>query len=270
MHGQAVRDGQVEAELISEYSALVPGQPHRLGLRLQMDQGWHTYWQNPGDSGIATNIRWDLPGGFVACEIDWPAPDYFELSGLASYGYEGEIVLPIFVEVPETVDAAEVTWRATVDWLVCKETCVPGGAELFVTLPVAHHFGSLSRDTRHADLFTWADHRTPRELSEGFGEAELIGDDIRLTVRGLLPQGDDSASFSARFFPHDPQSIAMSGEQRFTLTDGREIILDLPGNTISPPPARLSGVLVIHQGGDLYSSIEINLPVRGVAASDRK
>ncbi len=64
----------VQAELLAEPASIVPGQPFWVAVRLRMKAGWHTYWRNPGDSGEATTIAWQLPSGFEAGPIVWPAP----------------------------------------------------------------------------------------------------------------------------------------------------------------------------------------------------
>src|SRR5215210_5687367 len=72
-----IHQGQelVKAELIADTNAVVPGKPFTAGLLLRMVPGWHTYWQNSGDSGMPTRIEWQLPPGFKAGEIQWPLPE---------------------------------------------------------------------------------------------------------------------------------------------------------------------------------------------------
>ena len=69
-----VRTAHVEAELIAERNALVPGTTATVALRLDIERGWHTYWRNPGESGLPTTLAWRLPPGYVAGDIEWPAP----------------------------------------------------------------------------------------------------------------------------------------------------------------------------------------------------
>ena len=88
-----VRTGQVEAELVAERAALVPGEPVTVALRLKAIPGWHTYWRNPGDSGEPTRIEWRLPRGFSAGEIEWPVPERIPVGPLMNFGYHGEVLL---------------------------------------------------------------------------------------------------------------------------------------------------------------------------------
>lgn len=265
----AVRDGRVEAELIAQHAALVPGETARVGLRLQMDNGWHTYWKNPGDSGMTTLIDWDLPDGFVAHEIDWPAPEYFEVSGLASFAYEGEIVLPVRIEVPADFTGSDVTLRATADWLVCKEQCEPGSAALSMTLPVVQNPANVLADTTHRDLFAWAAARQPRAMMDGHVTANRQGDVFTLAVREALPRVQDASATAARFFPAGPMSIAMSEPQSYEASEDRSIRLTLAANTFTDPPERLQGVLVLRRGEQLQP-IKIDVPLRDVAGGGTK
>ena len=87
-----VRTEHVEAELVAAKTALVPGQPLTVALRLAIDKGWHTYWQNPGDSGLPTTLEWKLPAGVKAGPIEWPAPQLLPAGPLLNYGYENEVL----------------------------------------------------------------------------------------------------------------------------------------------------------------------------------
>ncbi len=88
-----VRTPHVEAELVAGATALVPGKELPVALRLKMDPGWHTYWRNPGDSGLPTTLAWTLPPGIEAAPLEWPAPELQRVGPLANFGYEGEVLL---------------------------------------------------------------------------------------------------------------------------------------------------------------------------------
>src|SRR5271169_6907272 len=83
----------VEAELVPEHLAWVPGEQAWVALRLKHDPHWHTYWKNPGDAGAATRLQWKLPAGYEAGPIEWPVPRLIPVPPLANYGYEGEVLL---------------------------------------------------------------------------------------------------------------------------------------------------------------------------------
>src|SRR5437879_3106215 len=81
---KAVQTDHVEAELVGERTAIEAGKPLRVGLRLKMDNAWHTYWRNPGDTGLPTTIQWELPPGFTAGDIEWPAPQRIDVLSFAN------------------------------------------------------------------------------------------------------------------------------------------------------------------------------------------
>jgi len=128
----------VTATLIADADGIVPGREITVGLRLEMEPGWNTYWEYAGDAGIPTTIAWTLPAGFRAGAIEWPVPERIsDPGGIDIYGYKGAVLLPVTIQVPADLKPGEtVTLRAHATWLVCKEICVPGKADLALTLPV--------------------------------------------------------------------------------------------------------------------------------------
>ena len=126
----------VEVELVARDAAVVPGRALQVALRIRHDPHWHTYWRQPGDSGLPTRIDWTLPAGWQAGEIRWPAPSRLLIGPLANYGYEGEVLLPVLLTVPPGLSDESVLLRAQASWLVCKDVCIPGEAALELRLPV--------------------------------------------------------------------------------------------------------------------------------------
>src|SRR6202453_5407755 len=96
-----VKQVHVTAELIAETTYLAPGKPFLVALHLHMDPGWHTYWINPGDAGLATNISWTLPSGFTAGPLQWPTPEQHDMGGLMTYGYAGDVYLITTISAPK-------------------------------------------------------------------------------------------------------------------------------------------------------------------------
>ena len=84
--GNVAASDNVKAHLVSEVSSVAAGQSFWVALEFNIRDGWHTYWRNPGDSGQATSIKWQLPPGFTAGDIVWPTPHRFELPPLVNYG----------------------------------------------------------------------------------------------------------------------------------------------------------------------------------------
>ena len=127
----------VIATLVSEQTAIEPGESFWVAAHLTMAKGWHTYWKNPGDSGLPTEIEWDLPQGVTAGAIFWPNPKVFYLEGLKNNGYEHEVYLLTKITLPKTFPLGQtLTLKAQVRWLECADVCIPGQGDIVLTLPV--------------------------------------------------------------------------------------------------------------------------------------
>jgi thiol:disulfide interchange protein/DsbC/DsbD-like thiol-disulfide interchange protein len=139
-----VSQPHVTAELIPEKTLIMAGEPFEVALHLHADPGWHTYWINPGDAGLATTIKWTLPPGFTAGPIEWPTPEKHDMGGLMTYGYAGDVYLLTTIMPPKTAAATvtDIQITAQASWLVCKEECIPGKADLSVGL----HFAGQNTD----------------------------------------------------------------------------------------------------------------------------
>jgi len=130
---------QIEVELISETSNVVPGETLWLGIRLDPIEHWHTYWKFGGDSGEATAAsEWQLPAGAIAGDIVWPIPEWVPFPGtdLVSFAYKRDVLLPIPVTVPADYSGSSFDIKTRIDWQVCDEICIPGDAEFALSLPV--------------------------------------------------------------------------------------------------------------------------------------
>jgi DsbC/DsbD-like thiol-disulfide interchange protein len=133
----AAEPDRVGARFVTDSRHLEPGGSLVLGVLLEMEPGWHVYWKNPGDSGLATDVQLQLPTGFVAGPLLWPLPIAFKQPGdLIGYGYEDSVLLASEVRVPDRLPKDPLTVKASVSWLACKDVCVLGSAELEEKLPL--------------------------------------------------------------------------------------------------------------------------------------
>lgn len=134
---QPVRTANVETQLHSSRAAIAPGERFTVVLRQSIRDGWHTYWRNPGDSGLPTRLTWRLPPGFEAGPIQWPAPEALPFDILVNFGYSGEVLLPIEIAAPGNLRPGQtVTLVADAYWLVCSDICIPEEGALSLALPV--------------------------------------------------------------------------------------------------------------------------------------
>jgi DsbC/DsbD-like thiol-disulfide interchange protein len=237
--------------LLSEADAVRPGHPLTVGIRLQMEKGWHTYWRNPGDSGLPTRARWELPAGFAAGEIQWPYPTRFTSGPLANYGYEGEVLLPVEIRVPASVAEPQVRIATRVDWLECQEACLPGRAELSLTLPVR----AASAPTPQAALFAEARTRLPRRDPAWGFSLSCAAHGLSLLIRP--PRG--TGLREAYFYPATPRVLDHAQPQKLT-REGAAHRLAMVRDPNAAPLERLAGVLVAGTGrGPVAIAVDVPL-----------
>jgi thiol:disulfide interchange protein DsbD len=253
-----VRTAHVEAELVAARTALVPGSSATVALRLRMDRGWHTYWQNPGESGLPTTLAWNLPPGLSAGPILWPAPQALPVGPLMNYGFEGEVLLLTEVAIaPAAAGATSATLAARADWLVCKEICIPEGADLALTLPIA---ASAAPDPKWASAIDKTRAALPRPLAGWNVEASGRGAQIELSLRPSAGAPDPG---QIRFFPFTEGKIEPSEAQRL-VRDGATLKLTLPvANHRVGEFTRVAGVLSASKGFGEQSAANIDVPLEG-------
>lgn len=251
-----VRSAHTEVELIAERTAIRPGEPMIVGLRMTMDEHWHVYWHNPGDAGMPTSIKWDLPEGFKAGPIQWPHPDYFEVAGLVSYAYEGTTLLMVQIDPPASpaqMPDGKVTIKARASWLECKEECIPGNANLSLELPVATAEPAI--DSRWVDLFANARAKLPVSPVDGRISARIDGTRLVLSIASMAkPQG-------LRFFAADEGLIEYVAPQEATVSGGGTELLLKAGQTAAEKFTEVNGVLVVTTS-EGTSAYQVNVPLQ--------
>lgn len=201
---QAIAD-HVTVTLLSEHDALVPGTRAWFGLRLQHDAHWHTYWINPGDSGLPTRLDWRLPEGFSAADIAWPVPKRFSVGALFNFGYDGDVVLPVPLEVPANATAGNAHVEVQARWLVCQEQCIPGKAMLALDLPLR----TVSSATAAADAVAAARDAQPQHGAYK-ATARVVDDRIEVTLRGAElgdGRGVDALAFDGKVVANAPPRV---------------------------------------------------------------
>jgi DsbC/DsbD-like thiol-disulfide interchange protein len=256
-----VQSDHVNVALISETPALVPGQTAWLGLVLRHDPHWHTYWINPGDSGLPTRLKWSLPDGYTADEVSWPAPSRFELGGLFNFGYAGEQLLPIALHVPADAQPGQrAALSVDAKWLVCREACITGSATLTLDVPIAARAGTPSQ-TQH-NLFTSARMSSPKD-TDWTGTARMKGDRILIGLKGMdLPAPDTLDVFAVQ--------RRMLGNAPATLKrDGDSLLIDAAKNEYfdQAPPA-LDLVLTQRMTNGRLHAWQVRVPFESTSRTD--
>ncbi|MFT3998526.1 MAG: protein-disulfide reductase DsbD family protein, partial [Asticcacaulis sp.] len=131
--------GHTEASLSAQYSRTDGKGAFWVLFRLDIEKGWHTYWQNPGDSGLAPSLDWTLPEGFAASDIVWQPPERQPFGPLMNYGYSHASYHLVKITPREGFQGTRIPLKVSASWLVCAEECVPEEAVLDLSLPVGSH-----------------------------------------------------------------------------------------------------------------------------------
>ena len=231
----------VQAKLLADVSAVVPGKPFTVGLLLHMVPHWHTYWKFPGDAGIPSEIKWNLPHGWKVGEIQWPIPLKLDEPGdIQIYGYHDEVLLLQEITPPASLNESSVQLSAEANWLVCEKICIPGGAKLKLDLPVGAQ-SAVAND----EIFS----RYRRTLPQDWPDAKVAratwhrdGKELRLTV-----ESPALSNYPALDFFPVPEAIVVVGHPKTERgTDGK-ITFRVPIETADKNLSALDGVVVFGQ-----------------------
>ena len=234
-----VRTEQVRAELVAHApEGVAAGKPVWLGLRIEHQPHWHTYWKNPGDSGLATSLSWTLPAGFAAGDIVWPTPKQLPVGPLMNFGYEGTLLLPVPVTVPADFRGASLPVRLEAQWLVCKDVCIPESGNFALEIP------AQAATVAHAALFDAARAATPRSMAAVQAQA-MVGEPAAPQALQLRVQGLPAAwqGQKLRFFPETAGVIDNAAPPTASWQDGTWVAAVPLSAQRSESPALLPAVL---------------------------
>ena len=244
--GPVQRD-HIEVELVGETLSVQPGGQLRVGLRMLPDPGWHTYWINPGDSGLPIRLEWTAPDGTDISGVAWPYPDALPIGHLVNYGYEGEHLLPVTLSLPSSLVPGELfALDLYADWLVCEVECIPGDAELRLELPVSEAEPVI--DTAWASLFDWADSRRPQPTD---WSASFSTEGRQLSVQ--MDTGLALATDGWAFFPANENLVDHAAEPFIVVEGGLVQVSQRLSTYFTGAPEQLSFVLVHAGSGQAWS-----------------
>ena len=235
-----VTTDNVRSELVSEVATVKPGEPFWVGLRQTIRPKWHTYWKNPGESGLPTEISWKLPEGAKADPIVWPAPTLFDIGGVTNYGFKDEAMLLVRITPPADL-AGPLTLAAEANWLVCEDVCIPEEGKFELVLPSGTAATPAPPVTR--TLFEQARRAvpTPSPWPARYGLSRTGDPTLLVEAKGLKA---DTVS-AVYFFPAEWGPVATMARQNATVTaEGIRIPLK-KGDAKTALPAELAGTLVL-------------------------
>lgn len=253
----------LQVTMISEASQVRAGETFWVGFHLQHPPGYHSYWKHPGVVGVATKISWQLPEGFRAGDIVWPAPEKVMMSIHPAQGYRGEVLLMVPITAPANWSKPTVTLKAELDWMCCAQGCHPAHRVPFA-LAVKVGKEAILHPEHHA-MFEKSRQRVPRPDPLWVTTARIDATKIILCVkpapgnpRGIKDLGD------VWFFSADGAVHSAEPQHKTILADGT-LQLTMMRYEFGPQDLpRLLGVLRAEKGwhtGSAVPCIEISAPL---------
>ncbi|HEY0906815.1 MAG TPA: protein-disulfide reductase DsbD domain-containing protein, partial [Methylophilus sp.] len=217
---------KVEAQLIAEDESVQPGRPFWVALKMNIVPDWHVYWRNPGDSGMATHIAWNLPAGVQVGPIVWPTPQRIEIAPLVNYGFSDQVLLLTQITPPDDLTDSTLQLRAKADWLVCHEVCIPESTTLELDLPVTM---DVPLKGAWSSAFTATRKKVPQEFKGNVVVAKKNDQNFTVTLRDL-PLSSVETPVEAYFFSGDGSLVTHKMNHEF-IQSGRDFTITVPYNT---------------------------------------
>jgi thiol:disulfide interchange protein len=251
-----------QAQLVLADDAAKAGETVLAGVHLKMESGWHTYWKNPGEAGMATKIEWHLPAGVTAGEIQWPLPEKLPPAEVTTFGYQGEVVLLVPLKLAADVKPGALALSAKVSWLECKEQCIPAGGDVQATLNV----GAETKPSADAELLKQWQSKLPRAnkvFSFKVHWDKKVDDDTRtLIIEGMQVAADKTLAIDkADFFSNTNDDYEIQGAvEKLPVSSGfafRKTVVK-----IQKWPSRISGLVVL-EGNGQRNGFELDEPIAG-------
>ncbi len=249
-------DSHVQASIHSESQSITPGRPFWVAVRLAMQDGWHVYWKNQGDSGLPTKIEWRLPEGFTADPLLWPAPRKFGDSNVTNYGYDSEAIFLCKISPPALLkDGETASIKASVQWMECADVCVPGKADLSLMLPVTN--APSGKDPQQAETFARANLRMPRSSAGWFLRARHYRNKITLVM--VAPPGINVSE--AYFFSEAPGQLDSGAPQTLKVNPKSRSLELWCGIGYKQNQRRLKGVLTYKDPSGNQGAVNVSIPI---------
>lgn len=249
------------AQLVTGAQAIRANEPFWIAVHIQLDDGWHTYWRNPGDAGMSPQIHWQLPPGMEAEPIAWPYPSMFREGPLVTYGYSDDAWLFTRITAPPE-SRGSITIGAQVEWLVCRDICIPQFAELALAAPLGDAGERSFAPVGFGDALANIPQKSPWPAYYDVDSERMV-----LTIRT-----PDLDAAGARFFPHDYGIIDHAADQRMN-RDDLGLHVTMRRNTSGGDLLEnIAGTLVIRDRGAprAYEVIAVPAPEEDEPKEDEK
>ncbi len=234
------------------------------GVRLHMKPGWHTYWRDPGDSGIPTKIAWHLAPGITAGEIQWPLPKRLSEEDVTTYIYENEVVLIVPLKISADAAKGPFDLNATISWLECEKQCVPGSGDVHAALKVGDATTPSTDATVIASWQTRVPSTSPTLAVNAWWEKPPVNDlrPLVFEISGLTNLAD------ADFYPYDSDSYSVQpGSKLLSTAAGKLRFEKMVKKTDGDWTNQIAGLLLQKTDGATLAATEIKTSIAQNAPS---
>jgi len=263
-------ESATRVDLWTDLSTARPGSTVMAAVRLQMADGWHVYWRNPGDEvGMKTRVEWALPKGLSAGPIQWPVPDKTTEKEFDTLTYSGTVLLLVPIEIPADQGAGALNLKAKVRWLECHEECVPGSTTVETSLRI----GDVAEASAQAAEIQAARNRVPRKVADLPIRAVWESPD-GVDPRKLLVSWKPTAGISAfDVYPFEPGNgvakVSVKTEGMTSENGHLRLRKNVPSGE-SGWPQRLEGLLVPAGQGTAAEPVEFSIPIEPASVQTAK
>ena len=230
-----VKAQHLTAELVSLAPSIPPGGTLQVGLVITLEEHWHVYWINAGDSGEPPKITWTLPDGITAGPMQFPIPSRLPLGPLMDFGYEDSVAFPVQLTAAQSLKPGAIHLDAKVNYLVCREVCIPGKAHLGLNLTVDP---AATAPAQPVGALGEALSLIPKPFPTGF-TATVTGGKSDLVLTLITGQ----RITDAEFYPFDQDQIANAAEQDIEPLPNGVRLRIRRSDDLKTLPANLHGVV---------------------------
>jgi thiol:disulfide interchange protein DsbD len=235
-------ENPLRVEMKLDVKTIVPGQTFQAGFLLRHPEGYHSYWKHPGIVGLATSVKWELPDGFVAGEIRWPAPQKVAMGPYPAQGYHDETMLMIPITAPAVLPAGDYELKAKLTWMCCSKTCHPG-----LAMPFSHsvHAGqSTAFDDIMQPIFAKYLAMVPAKDDAWETSFEVEKDKILLHVNAAKGNTRSARDLGELWFFTADGTVDSAKPQRVVFDESGNAVLEMERSEFAPATIlRLPGVL---------------------------
>ncbi|MSR76626.1 MAG: hypothetical protein EXS63_00135 [Candidatus Omnitrophica bacterium] len=249
----------IHPEILSSVKAFAPGKPFTVGIHFTMDPDWHIYWINPGDSGLATSVKWVGHPPINFSPLEWPAPEKIILPAILTYGYSKEVVLLSEATVTPSFSGKSITLKADVAWLACHDLCVPGKARIVREIPAAK--GKAVRNSQEIRTIERYQARVPQDY-QGWEISARYSDQFALIH---FKPNHEFPIKSIYFFPENSDFFKHEAGEKFRSNQAGFEVLLRRSKIFTGDLEKLEGVLAIDTGSAMvYDQVRLKPEKSGI------